>query len=186
MNRPNCVYIPNAVRHRSIFYRHSGMKRLILCLLVSLLASSCSLMGEKPRVYYQSSTAVSLADSLRVKKALQTHYSRWQGTPYRPGGMGLTGVDCSGFTLLTYHQLFGLNLGRSTEDQLEQGMPVDRETLRPGDLIFFKTGFFKKHVGIYLDQGLFVHASATKGVTISTLRLNYWHKTFWTARRYGV
>jgi cell wall-associated NlpC family hydrolase len=97
--------------------------------------------------------------------------------------MGPSGIDCSGFTLLTYRQLFGLNLGRSTEDQLQQGMPVNREALRPGDLVFFKTGFFKKHVGIYLDKGLFVHASATKGVTVSTLKLAYWQKNFWTARR---
>lgn len=153
--------------------------------IIALLVASCSLIGEKPRVYYQSSAAVSLADSQRVKQALKTHYSRWQGTPYRPGGMGKTGVDCSGFTLVTYHQLFGLNLGRSTEDQLQHGIPVPRDDLRPGDLVFFKTGFFKKHVGIYLDQDLFLHASGSKGVTVSTLNLTYWRKAFWTARRYG-
>ena len=162
------------------------MTRLLLCLLVGLLTASCGLIGGKSRVYYQPAAAVNLADSLRVKKALQTHYSRWQGTPYRPGGMGMNGVDCSGFTLLTYNQLFGLNLGRSTEDQLEQGMPVHRNALRPGDLVFFKTGFFKRHVGIYLDRGRFVHVSTTRGVTISTLNLDYWHRTFWTARRYGA
>ncbi len=159
------------------------MKQFILFFLIGLILSSCGLTGEKPLVYYQPTNAVSLADSPRVKQALRSHYSRWQGTPYRHGGLGLSGVDCSGFTLLTYHQLFGLNLGRSTEDQLEQGMPIDRDALRPGDLVFFKTGFFKTHVGIYLDKGLFVHASASKGVTVSTLKLDYWQKNFWTARR---
>jgi len=159
------------------------MKQSILFFLIGLILSSCGLTGEKTLVYYQPANAVSLTDSLRVKQALRSHYSRWQGTPYRHGGLGLSGVDCSGFTLLTYHQLFGLNLGRSTEDQLEQGMPIDRDALRPGDLVFFKTGFFKTHVGIYLDQGLFVHASASKGVTVSTLKLDYWQRNFWTARR---
>ncbi len=157
--------------------------RLILAFLIGLLTSSCSFIGEKPQIYSQPRQAVSLKDSLRVKQALQAHYSRWQGAPYRQGGMALSGVDCSGFTWITYHQLFGLNLGRSTEDQLEQGMPIDKDALRPGDLVFFKTGFFKAHVGIYLDKGLFVHASASKGVTVSTLRLDYWHRNFWTARR---
>lgn len=157
------------------------MKRFFLCIFIALLLSSCSLIGEKPRVCYQP--ASSLADSMRVKQMLQNHYSRWQGTPYRQGGMGPSGIDCSGFTLLTYRQLFGLNLGRSTDDQLRQGIPVEREALRPGDLVFFKTGFFKKHVGIYLDKGLFVHVSATKGVTVSTLKRAYWQRSFWTARR---
>ena len=158
------------------------MQRFLLCLLAALLLTSCA----QKRVSYQPSTGggVSLNDTRRVKQALQNHYTRWQGTPYRAGGMGEEGVDCSGFTMLTYHQLFGLQLGRSTDDQINQGAPISRNALRPGDLVFFRTGMFKSHVGIYLDNGLFLHASTTKGVTVSTLKLNYWQKNFWTARTF--
>lgn len=160
------------------------MKPLLLTILFAFLLSSCSLVGEKPAVRYQQRQGIGLADSNKVRDALKNHYQMWQGTPYRAGGMGLSGVDCSGFTLITYHQLFGLRLGRSTEDQLQQGTPINRQSLRPGDLVFFKTGFFKSHVGIYLDKGLFLHASSTKGVTVSTLKLDYWHRKFWTARTF--
>ncbi|MBB5349359.1 C40 family peptidase [Desulfoprunum benzoelyticum] len=153
------------------------MSRILLPLLLALLLVSC---GHKEVVYREAS----LADSARVKQALRAHYQKWRGTPYRPGGMSPAGVDCSGFIQLTYSQLFGLNPGRSTKDQLNHGRSVRRGDLRPGDLLFFRTGLFDRHVGIYFDDGLFVHASATKGVTVSNLKLAYWDRTFSTARRF--
>lgn len=159
---------------------HKTMIRPLLPLLLALLLASC---GHK-EVVYRDTGGAALADSAQVKQALRAHYQKWRGTPYRAGGMSPAGVDCSGFIQLTYSQLFNLNPGRSTEDQLSHGRAVPRGDLRPGDLIFFRTGWFKKHVGIYFDDGWFVHASATKGVTVSSLRLAYWDRAFSTARRY--
>ena len=156
------------------------MLRILLPFLLTLLLASC---GQK-EVAYRDAGGAALADSGRVKQALRAHYQKWQGTPYRAGGMSSAGVDCSGFIQLTYSQLFGLNPGRSTEDQLNLGRAVRRGDLRPGDLVFFRTGWVKQHVGIYFDDGWFVHASASKGVTVSTLKLAYWDRTFSTARRY--
>ena len=158
----------------------TAMIRILLPLLLTLLLASC---GHK-EVVYRGGGGAALADSNQVKQALRAHYQKWQGTPYRAGGMSPAGVDCSGFIQLTYSQLFGLNPGRSTEDQLNRGRSVQRRDLRPGDLLFFRTGLFDRHVGIYFDDGWFVHASASQGVTVSTLKRDYWDRTYSTARRY--
>lgn len=158
----------------------TAMIRILLPLLLTLLLASC---GHK-EVVYRGGGGAALADSNQVKQALRAHYQKWQGTPYRAGGMSPAGVDCSGFIHLTYSQLFGLNPGRSTEDQLNRGRSVQRRDLRPGDLLFFRTGLFDRHVGIYFDDGWFVHASASQGVTVSTLKRDYWDRTYSTARRY--
>lgn len=156
-----------------------SMIRTLLSLLLALLLSAC---GQKQVSYSPSSAA--LADSGQVKQALQRHYQQWRGVPYRVGGSSQAGIDCSAFTQLTYSRLFGVNPGRSTDDQLARGRTVSRGALRPGDLVFFRTGMAKKHVGIYFDDGWFVHVSTSKGVTVSTMRLAYWDRNFYTARRY--
>ena len=158
----------------------TAMIRILVPLLLTMLLASC---GHK-EVVYRGGGGAALADSSQVKQALRAHYQKWQGTPYRAGGMSPAGVDCSGFIQLTYSQLFGLNPGRSTEDQLNRGRSVRRRDLRPGDLLFFRTGLFERHVGIYFDDGWFVHASASQGVTVSTLKRDYWDRTYSTARRY--
>lgn len=154
------------------------MARTLFPLLIALLLAGC---GQRQVSY--SPASIALADSGRVKQALQQHYQQWRGVPYRIGGTTEDGVDCSAFTQLTYSRLFGVNPGRSTEDQLARGRSVSRGALRPGDLVFFRTGK-GKHVGIYFDDGWFVHASASKGVTASTLNRSYWDRNFYTARRY--
>ena len=63
------------------------------------------------------------------------------------------------------------------------GEAVDRENLKVGDLLFFRTGYTTKHVGFYLGDGQFLHASTKVGVTISKLDDLYWRKTFWKVRR---
>lgn len=124
-----------------------------------------------------------LSDSRYVAALLNIYIRDWQGTPYRFGGLSHRGVDCSGFTLMTYREIFGLQLPRTTKEQAGWGEKVKRAQLNPGDLVFFKTGFRQKHVGIYLQDYQFVHASLSKGVTISSLDDDYWQSHFWQARR---
>jgi lipoprotein Spr len=114
---------------------------------------------------------------------LKRHYERWRGTPYSDGGMSTSGVDCSGFTVLAYRELFDLSLPRTAGEQAASGREVTREALKPGDLIFFSTGLWKKHVGIYLADDQFIHASLSRGVTISSLDDSYWQEKYWQARR---
>jgi cell wall-associated NlpC family hydrolase len=106
------------------------------------------------------------------------------GTPYRHGGMTKQGIDCSGFTAQVYNDAVQLHLPRSTAEQFEAGTEVEKEHLRFGDLVFFNTtGHVPSHVGIYIEDDLFAHASVTAGVTISSLESTYYRKRFVGAKR---
>ncbi len=74
-------------------------------------------------------------------------------------------------------------LPRSTEFQAELGKSIDKDQLRPGDLVFFKTGRTDRHVGVYLEDGMFLHASTSQGVIISGLDESYWKSAYWKAKR---
>lgn len=133
------------------------------------------------------STPVSRLDGPEaVKEGLYVQLDRWKGTRYRLGGMGRGGIDCSGLTYVVYRDLFGKDLPRTTADQGKVGRGVRRGDLVPGDLVFFKTGMFQKHVGIYVDDGLFMHVSKSGGVKMSSLDHRYWRKRYWKARRINV
>ena len=121
-----------------------------------------------------------------IKEALYGQLDRWQGTRYRLGGLGRGGIDCSGLTYVVYRDLFGKHLPRTTDEQGRVGRGVHRRALVPGDLVFFKTGMFQKHVGIYVEDGLFMHASKSGGVQISSLDRKYWRKRYWKARRMSI
>ncbi|WP_202113274.1 C40 family peptidase [Paenibacillus sp. MMS18-CY102] len=105
------------------------------------------------------------------------------GTPYVSGGTSVKGFDCSGFTQYVFKQL-GLSLERTSGSQAKMGSAVDKDDLRAGDLVFFNTsGDGISHVGIYVGEGKFAHASSSKGVTISALNDSYYSKRYVTARR---
>lgn len=125
---------------------------------------------------------ISASDAPLVQKLYQ-HYNQWRGVAYREGGMSKRGVDCSGFVHLAYKQSLQRNIPRTTELLMSSGEKVSSSQLRPGDLVFFKTGWKKRHVGIYLKQGKFMHASSSRGVMISRLDNPYWSEAYWMARR---
>jgi len=77
----------------------------------------------------------------------------------------------------------GKSVPRTTSDLAKQGTKVGRGELRTGDLVFFRTGFFRKHVGIYLGMNRFVHATGDEGIIVSNIKDPYWKKTYWQARR---
>jgi len=117
------------------------------------------------------------------KAVLYRQFHEWKGTKYRLGGMSKKGVDCSAFVQLIYKSKFGINLPRTTRYQSTRGVPVSQQKLETGDLVFFKTGANDRHVGIFLEDRKFLHASSSKGVMISSLDNSYWSRKFWTARR---
>ncbi len=106
------------------------------------------------------------------------------GVPYRYGGVGKDGIDCSGFTSSVYASSTSVSLPRSAREQFRAGAAVEKDQLQFGDLVFFNTtGQSPSHVGIYLEDDLFAHASVTSGVTISSLESTYYKKRFLGARR---
>jgi hypothetical protein len=111
---------------------------------------------------------------------------RYLNTPYKFGGNSLNGIDCSAFTQTVYKHSWLLDLNRSAREQYQQGAVIDNRTqLKFGDLVFFNTRKRVKpgHVGIYIGDNLFAHASSKIGVTISSLEHDYYNKRYMGARR---
>ncbi|MCJ8015181.1 C40 family peptidase [Paenibacillus sp. KQZ6P-2] len=105
------------------------------------------------------------------------------GTKYRTGGTTTNGFDCSGFTMYVYKQL-GINLPHQSGSQFSMGTSVSRSDLRAGDLVFFNTsGHGVSHVGIYVGDGKFAHASTSRGVVISSLSDSYYANRYVGAKR---
>lgn len=150
-------------------------------LLLLLLPAGCTKKVIPP--YYGTSQTTHNQSATSASKALYQFYNHWKGTPYALGGMSKNAIDCSGLTVLAFKDVFGLSLPRTVSEQATKGKKVARYSLQPGDLVFFKTGFFQKHVGIYVEENRFIHASSSKGVVISTLDEPYWKNTYWKSTR---
>ncbi|RJG38611.1 NlpC/P60 family protein [Motilimonas pumila] len=130
-----------------------------------------------------TSVDVEFNESDPMVEILLDHYDEWQGTPYRLGGTNKKGVDCSAYVQNISRQYFKGHLSRTTLTQSKQGKHVNRSALEPGDLVFFKIKGKTRHVGIYMGEGHFLHASTSRGVVISNLYSDYWKKYYWMSRR---
>ena len=149
----------------------------LLFLLSLLVLNACSLPVPQPP------DRQSLTVHSPLKQQLYQQYSEWKGTKYQLGGVSKQGIDCSAFMQETFRSRLGIELPRTTILQSRRGQAVRRDQLLSGDLVFFKTGRRVRHVGVYLEEGRFLHASTSKGVTISRLDNPYWRDRFWQARR---
>ncbi|WP_111412785.1 NlpC/P60 family protein [Billgrantia lactosivorans] len=118
-----------------------------------------------------------------VREALLAQHERWAGTPYRIGGTGPGGIDCSALVQAIFSDTFRLQLPRSTGEQVQQGTQISRDQLQVGDLVFFRPPGRYDHVGIYVGDGYFLHASTSQGVMLSELDNSYWQRYYWQARR---
>jgi len=102
----------------------------------------------------------------------------WWGAPYRMGGMTQRGIDCSAFVQTIMAGAYDMALPRTARLQKDACQSVALSELREGDLVFFNTRGGVSHVGIYLHNHKFVHASTSGGVMISDLDDTYWAKRF--------
>jgi cell wall-associated NlpC family hydrolase len=149
---------------------------------------------------YIKSAATNSADNLAIEStnALQFKYAillnlpietalnikllefidEWYGTPYRYGGNTKKGVDCSAFVTYFMSAVYGLAIPRNSKDQYSAAKKIKKRQLEEGDLIFFNTRGGISHVGVYIRNNKFAHASTSNGVTISDLDEDYF------ARRY--
>lgn len=109
----------------------------------------------------------------------------WLGVPYRDNACTKEGTDCSGFVQAVYKEAYGKTISRNTQGMLKEVRKVDKEQLQQGDLVFFSIQSKKvSHVGIYLRDQKFVHASTKKGVMVNDLNEPYYANTFTTGGRY--
>lgn len=123
------------------------------------------------------------ADKISNMK-LYRFIDEWYGVPYKYAGKSKTGVDCSGFTCLLYNDVYSAVLQGSAASLYTGCAIIDKDDLREGDLVFFKIEKDRiSHVGIYLHNNKFVHASTSRGIIISDLTDAYYRKYFFKAGR---
>lgn len=108
----------------------------------------------------------------------------WYGVRYRVGGNTKSGVDCSGFTVAVYAAVYGMMLPRISRDQYRMSRKISTTELQQGDLVFFNTtGRGVSHVGVYLGNNKFIHASVSRGVMVNDLFESYYLRRFVGAGR---
>ena len=170
-------------------YRFYNPAFLRACaLLVLIIFTSCG--TRRYEVYSPPSNSIrTLSTRYGIQVTPRDNYTlyntvaQWLGTPYKSGQNTMRGTDCSGFAGNIYRTVYKKNLARSTADILRLNCRrVTRQNLREGDLVFFATGRTKKvsHVGVYLKDGKFAHASSSKGVIVSNLNEMYYRKRWIT------
>jgi lipoprotein Spr len=174
-------------------------KSLIFALLICFL-SSVKAQNSKPAATNPSAqTEVSDPDNLASQffsqvmgvaisatsntKMYQFIYD-WLGTPYRLGGSTENGIDCSGFAYKLYDKTFNTIIGNNSRNIFSMVNPINKVDLKQGDLVFFKIHSSSiSHVGVYIGDNKFAHASSSKGVMISNLDEPYWQRYFYKGGR---
>lgn len=162
-------------------------------ILFGFLITSCGTQKSRGGLLYDPKEVALLSDKLGVALSntnkdddynmpLYAEVSQWLGVPYRSAGLSRRGLDCSGFTYLMYQKVYRKNIPRSTSDLSKTKMKqVSKKQLQTGDLVFFATGRNRNkisHVGIYLKDGYFIHASTSRGVMVSHLDEDYYRKAW--------
>lgn len=131
--------------------------------------------------YLSRRLGISIGKHDKENLELFTVAEKWLGVPYRYGGNTKKGCDCSGFVSQVYKAVYGKSLERNSAAIRDKNCSkIRRSQLRTGDLVFFKTGSSRKinHVGIYLKDNKFIHASSSKGVIVSSLEEKYYIRTY--------
>ncbi|HKJ81778.1 MAG TPA: C40 family peptidase [Ignavibacteriaceae bacterium] len=125
------------------------------------------------------------SDNSTPRERMLMEILKYINTPYKYGGTSANGIDCSAFTQSVYNKSLAVNLDRTAREQYQEGTEIDNvNDLQFGDLVFFNTRKQVKpgHVGIYIGDHLFAHASK-KGVTVSSLDMEYYSRRFMGGRR---
>jgi len=150
---------------------------IIFPLFISCMSSTTRFSTTPTSEQHDQSTA-KRTDLINASKS-------WMGCPYLYGGTSRSGVDCSGLVQQIFKEVYRINLPRSTKQQFKEGQFVRLNSLNIADLVFFKTNRSAgvDHVGIYLGDDEFVHASTSRGVMISNLSEKYFKQRFAGARR---
>lgn len=117
-----------------------------------------------------------------LEDALLKSFNIWKGTKYQWGGDSKNGMDCSALTRRIYRDVFKYELPRVSVDQAKVGRKISINNLKAGDILFFRPEGRTNHTAVYLGNSVFLNASSSQGVVLSSLESNYWGKYF----QYGV
>jgi cell wall-associated NlpC family hydrolase len=158
-----------------------------LLLLVLIIFSSC-----RPSTRFSAAKVNDHEPASRDRKSatespeLNSFVKQWIHTPYKYGGMSRSGVDCSGFSSIVMREIYDIKISRTAEEQYNNGDKIRDSWRSAGDLVFFKNfrGPGIDHVGIYLGDNRFAHASESNGVVVSDLDENYYRKRYVGSCRY--
>ncbi|MBO4984495.1 MAG: C40 family peptidase [Bacteroides sp.] len=166
----------------------SLIKLLFSTLTLMLSLNACQVL--EPQVDYQALAKASIRLGIDIayedNHDLYLQSAQWLGTPYRVGGTDRQGIDCSGLSRQLYRKVYGERLSRTTKKQYQEARQIYLKDLAEGDLLFFSSPASPKkvaHVGIYLKNNKFIHATTGKGVIISDLGEEYYRKHFLRAGR---
>ena len=132
--------------------------------------------------YFTQIMGVALSATSNLK--LYQFVYDWIGTPYRLGGGSKKGIDCSKFAYQLYDKVFNTVIGNNSRNIFSTVNPVSKSELKEGDLVFFKIGSRSiTHMGVYMGNNKFAHASSSKGVMISDLDESYWKRYYYKGGR---
>ena len=149
--------------------------------------------GDKASIEYVSPTLLKYAILMNApveelnNEKLISFIDEWYGTKYRLGGEDKNGVDCSAFVQSFMLSLYGLAVPRTSKEQYSESHRIKKANLSEGDLVFFHTRGKNKsvsHVGVYLRNNKFIHASSSGGVMISDLDDEYFRQRYVASGRY--
>jgi cell wall-associated NlpC family hydrolase len=167
--------------------QHSANKLVYYVMLLMLLSSSCVSSKKSTEQRNQKAKNIALLKKYgeltgapvdAANLVLYGFIDQWWGVPHQLGGMSSKGVDCSGFLYLLFGEVYGLVVPRTTDGLYKKAKFQPVSELKTGDLLFFELGTSGKvtHVGMYLQNGRFVHASTSKGVRIDDINDVYYRK----------
>ena len=152
-------------------FNFSIRRNLVYLIAVLLFLSSCGTRKYTVKNDTKASKAADAMANLR-SKTLYRFITNWTGVKYRFGGLDKNGIDCSGFAFLLEKEIYGVTLPRISREQANVVKRKNIDSLKEGDLVFFSFGGNNvDHVGVYLNNGFFVHASTTRGVIVDDLTL---------------
>ena len=140
--------------------------------------------SKSKKVKEKYATILKVDESKIDNVKLYSFIDEWYGVPYKYGGKTKSGIDCSNFTSTLYSNIYSKTISGSSSSIFEQCKTISKSNLEEGDLVFFKIEGDKiSHIGVYLQNNKFVHATTKKGVMIDDLDEAYYKKYFYKAGR---
>ncbi len=153
-----------------------------ICLLVLASLSGCASQPPAPAAAPADRSAS--REASHTDRVVQTALAQLD-KPYRYGGEGPRSFDCSGLVFYAYRHS-GIEIPRTSHEQQRQARPIPMRAIAPGDLLFFRESRKVTHVGLYVGDGRFIHASTGRGVVkLSSLEDPYWQQHLIGAGRYS-